>query len=78
MRQAIEEAIAVVAEMPLEAVTGDLVFANVGLDSLAVTEVLLEVEETLGAELPVEVLDRLDEAPEVVTLRDLYRLLGVS
>lgn len=78
IRDAIAEGIAVVAQLPIKQVNAELRLAELGLDSIGVTEVLLEVEEQLGAELPVEVLDRLDEAAEVVTLQDLYALLGVA
>lgn len=48
------------ARVQLDATLGDL-----GVDSLAAAEVLVEIEITLGREFPVDVLRRLDEADTV-------------
>ena len=46
---------------------------ELGLDSLALTEVLLDVEDHLGFELPEELLERLEDAREsFVTLQDVF------
>ena len=50
---------------------------ELGLDSLMITELLLEVEDLLGVELPLEMLGQIADAPAdtVVVVGDLSRLL---
>jgi acyl carrier protein len=75
VRELVHESIATVAELPPEDLQDDQPLESYGLDSFALTEVLVEIEDRLGVEFPVEMLEQLDETPEVRTLGDFFELL---
>jgi acyl carrier protein len=58
-------AISKICDIDLARVQLDATLGELGVDSLAAAEVLVEIEITLGRELPVDVLRRLDEADTV-------------
>ena len=63
------------AHLPLETLTvqPESRLEDLGVDSLAVAEVIVEVEIRLGCELPIDVLRRLSY---VETIGDVARELG--
>jgi acyl carrier protein len=68
-------AVASVAGTDAALIADDTRLASLGLDSLDYTSVLLEVEEILGAELPLEALAEVAEADGLVVVGDVVRLL---
>ena len=50
-----------VCGIPVDLLGADTDLMSLGVDSLAVVEVIVELEMRLGIELPLEVLRRLDE-----------------
>lgn len=75
LRAAVLTAVASVAGTDAALIADDTRLASLGLDSLDYTSVLLEVEEILGAELPLEALAEVAEADGLVVVGDVVRLL---
>ena len=71
----IRSAIEAVTNVPSDDLQASTPLEALGLDSLAVTEVLLELEDRIGTELPADVLAALDSEEMPETLGDVYRLL---
>ncbi|MGZ4722769.1 MAG: phosphopantetheine-binding protein [Ilumatobacteraceae bacterium] len=69
------EAVSFACTVDVELVTPRTSFGNVGLDSFALTATLAEVEEVLETELPLELLERLDEHQNLNRVGDIYSLL---
>ena len=67
------EAVAKICELAVELVQPESRLEDLGVDSLAVAEVIVEVEIRLGCELPIDVLRRLSY---VETIGDVARELG--
>ena len=65
--------IVVVCELRPEDVTPDSRLVDLGVDSLAVAEVIVDLEIRLGRELPIDLLRRLDQ---VETVGDVAAALG--
>lgn len=61
----VQRAICKICDLDMERVQLDAKLADLGVDSLAAAEVLIEVEIALGRQLPVDVLRKLDEADTV-------------
>ena len=61
----VQEAIAKVCNVPPERVEAAARLADLGVDSLAAAEVLVELEVRTGRDFPVHVLRRLGEAATV-------------
>jgi acyl carrier protein len=61
----VQRAIVKVCGIEAERVRRDARLADLGIDSLAAAEVLVEVEIQLGKQLPIHVLRRLDQAGTV-------------
>jgi acyl carrier protein len=61
----VQRAIIKICEIDPSRVQPDAKLGDLGVDSLAAAEVLVEVEIALGRELPVDVLRRLDRADTV-------------
>ena len=61
----VQHAISTICNLDPARVQPDAKLADLGVDSLAAAEVLVELEITLGRELPVDVLRRLDHADTV-------------
>lgn len=58
-------------------VPGDVDLRDLGLDSVDLAGVLVEVEDGLGTEVPVEAIDELvEQADGQVTLDGVVRVLG--
>jgi acyl carrier protein len=61
----VQRSISKVCDIDLARVQPDAKLGDLGVDSLAAAEVLVELEIALGRELPVDVLRRLDDAETV-------------
>jgi len=61
----VQRAISKICDIDPERVQPDVRLGDLGVDSLAAAEVLVELEMVLGRELPVDVLRRLDDAHTV-------------
>jgi acyl carrier protein len=61
----VQRAISKICEIDADRVRPDARLVDLGVDSLAAAEVLVELEIALGRELPVDVLRRLDSAHTV-------------
>jgi len=61
----VRSAISKVCDIDPARVQPDATLGDLGVDSLAAAEVLVEIEITLGRDLPVDVLRGLDEADTV-------------
>ena len=71
----VQRAISKICDVDVARVQPDASLRDLGVDSLAAAEVLVEVEIALGRELPVDVLRRLDH---VDTVRDIATALQAS
>jgi acyl carrier protein len=71
----VRDAIVKVCGVDPERVHADAPLDDLGVDSLAAAEVLVEVEIQIGRDLPVDVLRRLDKA---VTVRDIAAQLELA
>jgi acyl carrier protein len=58
----LREAVQRVCDVPGDVVTPESTLASLGIDSLAVAEIIVEIEIALDRELPMHVLRRLDTA----------------
>ena len=75
MRAALVTALAHVAGRDPAAIDDSTALAELAVDSLELTSVLLEMEDLLGSELPVDTLARFSEAHDLVVVGDLTRVL---
>jgi acyl carrier protein len=74
---ALRESISKICDVPVEQVRGDTLLTDLGVDSLAVAEVIVELEIRLDRELPIHVLRRLDQVRTVDdVLAELRKELG--
>lgn len=64
----LREVVAETRELPLDQVRPESTLDELGIDSMAAAQLLVELELRLGHELPVDVLRRLDD---VSTLADI-------
>jgi len=71
----VRQAISKICAIDVARVHPDASLRDLGVDSLAAAEVLVEVEIALGRQLPVDVLRRLDH---VDTARDIANELEAS
>jgi acyl carrier protein len=71
----VQRAISKICDIDVAHVQPDASLRDLGVDSLAAAEVLVELEIALGCELPVDVLRRLDQ---VDTVRDIATALESS
>ena len=71
----VQRAISKICDVDVTHVQPDARLRDLGVDSLAAAEVLVEPEIALGRELPVDVLRRLDH---VETVRDIATELEAS
>jgi acyl carrier protein len=62
---ALRESISKICDVPVEQVCGDTLLTDLGVDSLAVAEVIVELEICLDRELPIHLLRRLDQVRTV-------------
>lgn len=67
--------VAKVSDVDLSAVSRDALLADVGLDSMAVSEVLVAIEDEIGAEIPDELLMQLDDYETFETVGDVLLAL---
>jgi acyl carrier protein len=65
MERLVQDAIARVCDIGVERLDLDANLADLGVDSLAASEVLVDLEIQLGKQLPVDALRRLDQARTV-------------
>ena len=75
MRAALITALAHVAGRDPAAIDDGTALAELAVDSLELTSVLLEMEDLLGSELSIDVLARFSEANDLVVVGDLARVL---
>jgi acyl carrier protein len=61
----VQEAITKICNIEASHLSADARLADLGVDSLAAAEVLVELEIRLGKDLPIDVLRRLDQADTV-------------
>ena len=78
VRAAVITALAVVTDRDPSAIHDGSTLKSLGLDSLGFTSLLLEVEETLGAELPLEVLAEAAEIENFTVVADIVRVLSAG
>ena len=71
----VQRAISKICDVDVARVQPDASLRDLGVDSLAAAEVLVELEIALDRELPVDVLRRLDH---VDTVRDITTALEAS
>jgi acyl carrier protein len=71
----LHDAIVRVCDLPPERVTPETRLDDLGVDSLAIAEIIVEVEMQLDRELPVHVLRQLDR---VTTVGDVAAALGAA
>ena len=71
----VQRAISKICDVDIAQVRPDASLRDLGVDSLAAAEVLVEIEIALGRELPVDVLRQLDD---VDTVRDIATALEAS
>lgn len=69
----LQASITTVCDLRPEDVTPDSRLVDLGVDSLAVAEIVVDLEIRLGRELPIDLLRRLDE---VETVGDVAAALG--
>jgi acyl carrier protein len=75
MRAALITALADVAGRDPAAIDDSTVLAELAVDSLELTSVLLKMEDLLGSELSVDALARFSEAHDLIVVGDLTRVL---
>ena len=73
MLEVLQDAIEAVCDIPRRELGPGTELGTLGVDSLAVAEILVEIEIHLGKELPIDVLRRFDQ---VRTVGDVARELG--
>lgn len=61
----LKETIARLCSVPLQDLHGDTRLDSLGVDSLAVAEIIVDMEIALETELPIDVLRRLDRVQTV-------------
>jgi acyl carrier protein len=71
----VQRAISKICDVDVALVRPDASLRDLGVDSLAAAEVLVELEIALGRELPVDVLRRIDD---VDTVRGIATALDAS
>lgn len=76
LREIAIEAIAAAAGLPVEELTDDADLLDIGLDSVDFWTVLLNIEDRLDLEVPAEVLDRLAQLRDKVTVGELAVVLA--
>lgn len=69
------DAISTVCDIPVEQIHGDSSLEDLGVDSLAVAEIVVELEMQLDRELPIHLLRQLDQ---VRTVADVERELSAA
>jgi len=62
---ALRESIAKICDVPVDQVHGETLLTELGVDSLAVAEIIVELEIRLDRELPIHLLRRLDQVRTV-------------
>ena len=70
MLAVLQEAIEAVCDVPRDRLAPETELTSLGVDSLAVAEIFVEIEIRLGRELPIDVLRRFGE---VRTVGDVAR-----
>jgi acyl carrier protein len=75
LEEALGQAIETICDIPAERVTAATPLEELGVDSLAVAEIIVELEIRLGREFPVHILRRLGE---VRTVGDVVAALGAE
>lgn len=78
-RAVLQDVIVTICELPPELVEPSSQLEDLGIDSLAVAEILVELEIRLECELPVHLLRRLDQVTTVGDVADeLARFVGAG
>ena len=73
MLEVLQEAIETVCVIPRERLGPEAALRTLGIDSLAVAEIFVEIEIRLGRELPIDLLRHFDQ---VKTVGDVAQALG--
>lgn len=76
LRRVIINAIALAAEVDAGSIQDDTDLLELGLDSLSIGEVLVSIEDQVGEQVPLAILDRIEEVGELTTLSDLCAFLS--
>jgi len=73
MLEVLQDAIETVCEIPRERLDAQADLVALGVDSLAVAEIFVEIEIRLGQQLPIDLLRHFDQ---LKTVGDVARELG--
>ena len=76
LREVVVSAVANAAEISPEEISDGTNLFSLGLDSLNLASILIDIEDGIGAEVPPEVLDRFLDVGDEVTLADVIRILA--
>ena len=71
LRDIVVRAIAAAAEVGPDTIDDGLDLFDLGLDSLNLAGILIDIEDGIGAEIPAEVLDRFLDVGDVLTVKDV-------
>jgi acyl carrier protein len=77
LRTVVVTALATAAEIDPGQFDDSTNMVDLGLDSLSFAGVIIDIEDAMGEEVPVEVLDRFLDVGDVVTLRDVIEILSI-
>jgi acyl carrier protein len=76
MRRIVLESIAFAAEKEASTITDESSLDELGLDSLDLSTILIEIEDRVGAEVPIEILDQLVDIERIACVGDAVSLLS--
>ena len=74
VRDAVFGAVASSAELPETSVTDDTRLVDLGLDSFSYAGILVDIEDALGVQVPIELLDSLVEPGRDYTVTEFVGL----
>jgi acyl carrier protein len=75
LEQVVLRCIAHVSGVELASVSPAATLEEVGLDSMAISEVLVAIEDELGQQLPDELLEQIDDYEQFETVNDVLQAL---
>ena len=76
LRRIVVRAAATAADLTEDELGDDVDLFSIGLDSLSFATILIDIEDTMGAEVPGEVLDGFLEVGDQVTIAKVVDLLS--
>jgi acyl carrier protein len=75
-RQIVLEAIAAAAAISAADLVDETNLLELGLDSLEFSEILINVEDAVGEQVSMDLLDKLDDVGDIITVADLCDFLS--